>query len=155
MSILLIVQNAKHLFYDDGICVQSMQPGSNVSVQKAVAIDFRVLQGNHLLAIGLYLLYYGNEVRRVGKTAFQRVLVIIYQCLHALWFVPAQIIGDVMICLAYILILDDGLETGFPTFLILEAGIVPCIVSNREQRCLRYLSLLHGIGYYTLAVVQL
>ena len=96
-------------------------------------MDFRVLQGNHLLAIGPYLLYYGNEVRRVGETAFQRVLVIVYQCLYALWFVPAQIIGDVMICLAYILILDDGIETGFPTLFILEAGIIPCIVSNGEQ----------------------
>ena len=148
------VQYLEHVLGNQGIGVQGLQPWIDVGIEHAVARYVGVLQFHHRFAILLYLLYGGEEVGRIGFAAGERGLVAVDEVLHSLGLVPAQVVGDVVICLAHLLVLDETLETCLPALLVLEAGIVPCIVGNGEEGSSGHRTLLHGVGYEALAIVQ-
>ena len=148
------VQYLEHVLGNQGIGVQGLQPWVDVGIEHAVARYVGVLQFHHRFAILPYLLYGGKEAGRVGLAAGERGLVAVDEVLHCLGLVPAQVVGDVVICLAHLLVLDETLETCLPALLVLEAGIVPCIVGNGEEGSSGHRTLLHGVGYEALAIVQ-
>ena len=152
--LLLVVQDGEHVLGDEGIGVECLQPWVDVGVEHAVALYVGVLQFHHRLAILLDFMYGGEEVGRIGLAVAERCLVRVDEILHSLGLVPAQIVGDVVVCLSHLLVLDKALETCLPALLVLEAGIVPCIVGNGEECCLGQRTLLHGVGYEALAIVQ-